>query len=316
MRLALMSALLPAALLLMAAAPPKGIAPAITLPADAPILARINGQTVALSLATGAVDRITLNGDTVARLGLKPAGLMGKATVRIGRTKVLTGRNTPGKVELTGQAFNQRIFWFEGAGPIPEMGSIGPMALPHGVVTVALTPGASAGAGGSEWALPLFGDINSGSYGGVRGDGYGFGLSVDVRLGMRLPLASAAVGADLAAALGGRLEGETWEEEIFLGVRRPVRRLVLAKPLVLGPFRFDAVAVRVNDRRDATAQLANGQAAPPDADDDPAEIVVSADTGKKRRVVRVLTLSRTQLDAAGCSALVVDKPGGRLVLRC
>lgn len=301
-------ALLPATLLLLAAAPP----PAITLPADAPIAASINGQSVTLALATGDVDRITLNRDTVARLGLKPAGLMGKATVRIGRTRVLTGRNTPAKVALAEAQFSQRIFWFEGAGPIARDGSIGPMALPHARVTVTLKPDGGA----RDFAWPLFGDINSGSYGGVSGEGYGFGLSVDVRGDLRLPLASAAVGADLAAALGGRLEGEAWEEEIFLGVRRPVRRLMLAKPLVLGPFRFDAVAVRVNDRRDATAQLANGQAAPPDADDDPAEIVVSADTGKKRRVVRVLTLSRPQLDAAGCSALVIDKPGGRLVLRC
>lgn len=304
-------ALVPIALALIAAAPkPDGI----TLPADAPIAASINGEPVSLSLATGGVDRITLNPDTVARLGLKPAGLMGKAQVRIGRSKVLTGRNTPGKVMLAGLAFNQRLFWFEGAGPIAEHGSIGPMALPKAVVTVEIKPG--GGSGGSEWALPLFGDINSGSYGGVRGAGYGFGLSVDVRGRLPLPLASAAVGADLATALGGRLEGEAWEEEIFLGVRRPVRRLVLDRPLQLGPLRFDAVAVRVNDRRDATAQLANGQAAPPDADDDPSEIVVAADTGKQRRVVRVLTLSRSQLDAAGCTALVVDKPAKQLRLRC
>jgi hypothetical protein len=298
----------PAALLLLAAAPPT----AITLNADAPLAGRINGQPVTFSIATGGVDRITLNGDTVARLGLKPAGLMGKANVRIGRAKVLAGRNTPSKLDLAGNGFNQRVFWFEGAGPIPQEGSIGPMALPQAQVTLVL----KADGGTRDYAWPLFGGINAGAYGGVSGQGYGFGLSVDVRGRLRLPLASAAVGADLAAALGGRLEGDAWEEEIFLGVRRPVRRLVLDKPLIVGPFRFDAVAVRVNDRRDGTAQLAAGQTAPPDADDDPSEIVVSADTGKKRQVVRTLTLSRAQLDAAGCSALVVDKAARQLRLRC
>ncbi|MBU6165385.1 MAG: hypothetical protein KGQ52_04555 [Alphaproteobacteria bacterium] len=301
--------LLPAALLLIAAAPPPM---AITLPADAPIAASINGQPVSLSLATGAVDRITLNLDTVARLGLKPASFKGKANVRVGRTRVLPGRTTPGKVALAGQAFNQRIFWFEGAGPIPEQGSIGPMALPQAQVTVVLNP---AG-GGTDWALPLVGGINSGSYGGVKGGGVPFALSADVRGRQRLPLATAALGADIAAGLGGRLVGEAWEEEIFLGVRRPVRRLVLDKPLELGPFRFSEIAVRVNDRRDGMAQLAPGQTAPPDAEDDPAELLVSADTGKKRRVVRVFTLSRTQLEAARCSALVVDKAARRFVLRC
>ncbi|OSZ72300.1 hypothetical protein CAP39_02835 [Sphingomonas sp. IBVSS1] len=302
-------ALVPAALLLLAAAPPPL---AVTLPADAPIAASINGQPVNLSLATGAVDRITLNGGTVARLGLKPAGLMGRANVRIGRTGVLSGRNTPAGVTMLGQTFNQRVFWFDGAAAIAEDGSIGPMALPHDRVTIVLKPGES----GSDWVLPLFGGLNSGANGGVSGKGYGFGLSVDVRARMALPLASAAVGADLAAALGGRLEGEAWQEEIFMGVRRPVRRLALDRPLLVGPFRFDAVAVRVNDRRDATAQLANGQAGPADADDDPSEIVVSADTGKRRQVVRSFTLSRTQLEAAGCSTLVIDKLAKQLRLRC
>jgi hypothetical protein len=64
------------ALLLVAAAPP----PAITLPVDAPILASINGKTVALSLATGGVDRLTLNKDTVAQLGIKPAAPVGRCS--------------------------------------------------------------------------------------------------------------------------------------------------------------------------------------------------------------------------------------------
>lgn len=292
--------------LLLAPAPP-----AVTLPVDAPILASIAGETVALSVATGGVDRITLNTDTVARLGLKPATLMGKAGLRVGRTKVLTGRNTPSAVMLFGQAVKQRLFWFEGAAPVPRQGSVGPYALPQGRVTVQLQPGT-----GRAFSLPLFGDINSGGYGAVRGTGYGFAVSVDVVGRSRLAVASAAVGADLAAALGGRLEGEPWQEEIIFGITRPVRRLVLDKPLEIGPFRLTEIAVRVTDRRDGTAQLATGQQAVADADEDPAEIVVTGDSGKKRRVVRVLTLSRTQLDAAGCRAVTYDKPGGQLTLNC
>jgi hypothetical protein len=294
--------------LLLAAAPPPA---AITLPVEAPIMASINGDAVSLSLATGGVDRITLNLDTVARLGLKPATLMGKANLKVGRTKVLNGRNTPTKVTLFGQPVNQRVFWFEGAAMLPRQGSIGPFALPQGQVTVQLQAGT-----GRDFSLPLFGDINSGGYGVVRGAGYGFGLSVDVVGRSRLAVASAAVGADLAAALGGRLEGEPWQEEIVFGIARPVRRLVLDKPLEIGPFRLTEIAVRVTDRRDGTAQLAAGQQAVTDAEDDPAEIVVSGDSGKKRQVVRVLTLSRTQLDAAGCRAIRYDKPGGQLVLNC
>ena len=298
--------------LLLAAAP---VPEAVTLPVDAPILASIGGETVALSVATGGVDRITLNEDTVARLGLKPATLMGKASLKVGRTRVLTGRNTPTTVLLFGQPVKQRVFWFEGAAPMPRQGSIGPYALPQGRVTVQLQPRTGPDIS-QAFSLPLFGDINSGGYGAVRGTGYGFGLSVDVVGRSRLPVASAAVGADLAAALGGRLEGEPWQEEIIFGITRPVRRLVLDQPLVIGPFRFNEIAVRVTDRRDATAQLAAGQQAVADADEDPAEIVVTGDSGKKRRVVRVLTLSRSQLDAAGCRAVTWDKPGGQLAINC
>lgn len=293
---------------LIAAAPPLQI----TLAADAPLQAAINGQPVTLSLATGSVDRITLNEDTVARLGIKPATLFGKATVKIGRSNVLTGRNAPATIDLAGQNFKQRAFWFVGAAPVPAQGSIGPQALPHGRVTVQLRPGPP----GPGFVLPLFGDINSSSYGGVGGTGYRFGMAVDVRGRSRLPVASAAVGADLAAALGGRLVGEPWQEEILLGVVRPVRRLVLDRPLVIGPFQFSEISVRVTDRRDDTAQLERGQQAAPDTDDDPAEIVVTGDTGKQRRAVRVLTLSRTQLDAQACRAVTFDKIGRQMVLDC
>lgn len=301
---------LPAVLpLLLAAAPPP---PAVTLSADAPILARIKGETVALSMATGGVDRVTLNPDTVARLGLKPATLMGKAAVRIGRTKVLTGRNVPVTVNLFGQDVKQRVFWFPEAAPAPQMGSIGPHALPQGRVTVTL-PGTGTG---TDHVLPLYGDINSGAYGLIKGQGWNFGLLLDVRGRTRLPVASAAVGADLAAALGGTMVGDAWDEEIALGIRRPVRRLVLGQPLMIGPLRLSEIAVRVTDRRDDMAQLAPGQAAMRDADEDPAEIVVTADSGKKRPVVRILTVSRAQLDSAGCRSITYDKAGGQMILSC
>lgn len=304
--------LLITAVTLIAAAPLPPLPP-ITLAADAPIAIAINGQPAVLSLASGGVDRITLNADTAVRLGIKPAGLFGKATVKIGRRNVLTGRNTPAAIDFAGLHFKQRMFWFVGAAPVPEQGSIGPQALPHGTVIVQLRPGALPG---QRFVLPMFGDINSSSYGAVGGDGYRFFVAVDVRGRSRLPLASAAVGADLAAALGGRLVGEAWQEEILLGVMRPVRRLVLDRPLVIGPFAFSEISVRITDRRDDTAQLERGQQAAPDADDDPAEIVVIGDTGKQRRAVRVLTLSRTQLDAQGCRAVTFDKIRRQLTLDC
>lgn len=298
-----------AAILLVAAAPPP-----LAVDADAPIDAVIAGQPVALSLSTGGVDRILLNEDTVARLGLKPGTIKGKNSLQIGNSRVLAGRNTVGTITLAGTRFEQRLLWFEGAAPRLRQGSIGPMALPQTRLTVRLPAG--PGGSGAVLRLPLHGDLNSGSYGTVRGEDYGFGLSIAVEERTRLPLASAALGADLAAALGGRMVGEPWDEDILLGLRRPVRRLVLDRPLVIGPLRFTEIAVRVTDLRDGTALLASDQQAAPDADSDPAETVVTASSGKPRPVVRVLTVSRTQLEAQGCREIMFDKAEKQLALTC
>ena len=72
-------------------------AAAMMVPADAPIVAQLAGQPVQLQLRTGSVDRLTLNTTTVARLGLKPAIIMGKADLNIGGKRVLRGRNTVAK---------------------------------------------------------------------------------------------------------------------------------------------------------------------------------------------------------------------------
>ncbi|WP_310498740.1 hypothetical protein [Sandarakinorhabdus sp.] len=286
--------------------------PPLVLDADAPVMLGIAGQQIGLRLFTGSIDRVTLSAASAARLGIKPQGLMGKATLKIGNAPALTGRNAVQSFTLAGQPIKQRVFWFQGA-VMKGDGSVGPWAFPQQQIRISL---GNAGAGDTPHDFPLYGDINSGTYAGVRGRpdiGPGFGVSIAIEADYRLTMVTAATGADLAGALGGTMTGDVWEEEILLGIVRPVRRMVLARPLVVGPFRITEVAVRVRDLRDGTGVLGNEQQIISD-DDDPSEIVVTGSSDRNRPVVRLLTLSRRQLGE--CSAIVLDKAAARYTLEC
>jgi hypothetical protein len=184
------------------------------------------------------------------------------------------------------------------------------MALPAPQVVVQLGTVADV----RPHTFPLVGGPDSTSHAVVRGEGYVFLMTLGVEQQARLPIASAATGADLAAALGGRLEGAPWQEEILLGITRPVRRLVLDRPLVVGPWRFREIAVRVRDLADASATLSPDQQAIADAEADPAEIAVTASSGKGRGVARFLSLGRAHLE--GCARLEIDKTARKLSVHC
>jgi hypothetical protein len=301
---------------LMIAAPGADL---ISVSPDRPLAALVEGQPVALGLRTGSIDRITLNAATVARLGLKPAGLMGKVSLKIGRTRIMDGRNRPVSYAVGGRAAKGRVIWFEGLDG-PHDGTIGPFAFPQARIEVAL-----GGTGGRSHAFALAGTIDTAGYtpvarggGAGSGDGraegsWGFGLSFGVEHDYRLPLASAATGAALLAELGGTVTDEVWDEEILLGVTRPVRRVVLARPLEIGPFLLREIAVRVRDRRDAMGAGA-ALPEPPGPDDDPAEIVVTADRPGKMRPVYTLEIARPVL--AACRSITFDKAAGQILLDC
>lgn len=283
----------------------------VVLDADAPVAARINGQEVQLAVSTGTVDHVTLNDETTQRLQLRATRVDNRGDLLIGGRVALRGRHNTGFLRVSGRAQHQQIYWFPGASPLPRDGTIGPFAFPHRLVSVVWAAGAPP-----RHAWRLVGDIDRAAYGIVEIEGRWLTLGVDVRSRRRLPLVTASTGADLAEALGGQLVGEPWDEEIMLGVRRPVRRLELQRPLVMGPLRFDAVAVRVGGRRDGTIWLQPGQKPLPDAEADPAEMVVRGRTAVRRGAARSLMLSRTQLEEQGCTSLTVAKHEELFILAC
>jgi hypothetical protein len=299
------------ALVLVAGASQAGPPQAVTLAVGAPIAARINGHAVQLAVSTGTVDHVTLNDAAARRAQLRATRVDNLGDLLIGGVVALRGRHNSAFLRVEGRAQHQQIYWFPRASPLPSDGTIGPFAFPHRFVNVVWAPGTPP-----RHAWPLVGGIDRAAYGVATFDDRWLTLGVDVLTRRRLPLVSASTGADLADTLGGELVGEVWQEEIMLGVRRPVRQLQLNRPLVLGPLRFDAVAVRVGGPRDGTIWLQPGQQPLPEAAADPDEMVARGRTAVRRAVARSLMLSRTQLEEQGCTSLTVAKREERFILAC
>jgi hypothetical protein len=287
----------------------------LVVAADASVPAWINGLQVQLAISTGTVDHVTLNHSSVQRIGLSAAPADNLADLVIGGRVVLTGRHGKGWLEQGGRLVRREYYWFHGQERLPLAGTIGPFALPHWRVRVEW-PVPATGPAGDVVDLPLIGGIDKAAYGVTRLGRQLVAVGLDVRVRRPLPLVTAATGADLAAELGGRLVGEAWQEEIMLGVTRPVRRLQLDRPLLLGPIRIDAVAVRQGGPRDGTVNLERGQIMPLDAEEDPEIMTVRGRILKQRRATRYIMLTRTQMEMAGCTSLLVDKAELRWRLAC
>ena len=281
------------------------------LSADEPFGVWINGRPVALAITTATIDHIILNDPVVQDLGLVSAPPDRIANLMIGGKIARVGRHGKGLLAFPDPLLRQELYWFPGASPVPADGSIGPFALPASTVTVRWGRSAT-----TAYAWPLTGGIDRAAYGVARVGDRMFVLGADVRMRRPLPVVSASTGADLVDVLGGRLVGPSWQEEIMFGVRRPVRRLQLDRPLVIGPMSFNSVAVRVGGTLDGTQWLAPKQQPLPDADADPAEMLVRGRTLVRRAVTQMIVLSRNHLEAQGCIGLTVAKRERQFMLHC
>jgi len=273
-----------------------------------PVPVTINGTTLNVALTTANVDKLVLNAAVIARLGIEPAKIMGKATVRIGPTKVLQGRNRPLDHSVAGPKSGDRILSLEGVNRPGADGSIGPWSIPHDRVAIRLPrPGTMPD------SFPLFGNSNSQSLTEVVTPAYGFGLEFGIERPSRYPIASSAAGAAIARALGGVATTQTWDEEVLLGITRPVRRVDIARPIVIGPFSFSTIAVRIRDAKDG---MGSGDALPqpPGPDDNPSEIVMTAAIEKGPRPIYTLVIPATAL--AVCSRIEYAKKARAITLTC
>jgi hypothetical protein len=266
-------------------------------------------ETFNVTLTTAQADRLVLNDEIIKRLGIRPAFFNGFTVAKIGPTTVLKGRNTSVDYTVAKVDTDYRLVWFLGLNRPGTAGSIGPAGIPIDAVRIRLP-----GPGTKPYNFAMAGDLNSHSATRYATRAYRFGLSFAVESTARYPIASAAAGAAIAKAHGGTVSTETWDEEVMLGIRRPVRRVDLARPLVIGPFSFSTIAVRVRDARDATGSGAALPPPPPGPDDDPSEIAVTAKLYRGPPPIQMLTIPASAL--ATCSSLEYDKKLREIRLGC
>ncbi|MES1972635.1 MAG: hypothetical protein V4472_09260 [Pseudomonadota bacterium] len=290
--------LLGAALLVAAADAPRervvtgeGFAPAT--------VANVPGRFI---IDPGAPSMPMLAPDFAARAGLRPG--MFAMRYLIGPVTI-DGSSAVTRIDTGGGARKRRVAWSVKAYAAGADGVVGPGFLVEDVVRFVLRP---ARAGERTVSLPM---VESGGllggWGGLLAQVDVGGQPLKVRFDLRhqRSLATAGAGIAIATALGGRTEGAPESAEIAFGVERPVRRLRLARPLMVGPLAVDRLFVRVADFGDASAIA--------DEHDDPDEVVVTA--GKKRKTGRDrLNLGLDQLDR--CSSIIFDKPARQIRLTC
>ncbi|WP_374138035.1 MULTISPECIES: hypothetical protein [unclassified Sphingomonas] len=209
------------------------------------IAATIERAPARLRIVSGGPDRLLLNADFIMQSGFKPAPLMGNANLNIAGKRAFKGKNRPLDFTIAGVAHKGRAFWFFDAPAMPGDGTIGPWALPQSRITLQF---GATDASSQRHDFPLFGGINSSSVTGYKEESFGMAVGFDLDDPTAHPIASAAAGAAIARAYGGTLSGATWDVDILLGVKRPVRLMTLQRPLVIGPLSMTQIAVRVRDR--------------------------------------------------------------------
>ncbi len=283
----------------------------IELDVDKPLPALIEGQAAQLEVVSGFVDRLTLNPEFVAKHGIKPATLMGNADVNFWGKREIKGKNRPISYEIGGAKEKGRAFWFFDVPQSNMDGRIGPFAIPYDIVVIRLsapTPDEKT------HSLFYFGDVSNGSNGGHVDPTFRTTVNFAVEKRSPYPLASAATGAAIAAAYGGTLSGDVWEEEIAFGVKRPVRLLSLKTPFKIGQFSFSEIAVRARSGGDGGgAGDAIAEAASQNSED-PAEIVVLGTGKKARQPIFTFDIGRNFLDS--CSTIAFDKVAKQIRLSC
>lgn len=291
------------AVLTVAEADARGPAPELAIDAGATLSTTVDGAPARLRVDPGAVAMPAVTTELASRAGLK-AGPFEVEWI-VGPVSV-AGRTALGRIDLGRGPELRRIAWFDRHwDPIADV-VVGPGGVPARVVRFRLRP---ARPGERVGVLPMTGqggleDRWAGLFGLISVEG----SPVRVRFDLRAPTtATASVGMMLSRAHDGTVEGGASLSEVSFGVRRPVRTLRLARPLVVGPLSVGRLLVRVADHGDASTI---GERRGPR---DPDEVVVTG-RRKRDRSRDHIVLGRDQLDR--CSSITFDKPARQVRLSC
>lgn len=263
------------------------------------VAVEVNGHPLRLRVDPGSSGYIILNPAAARASGLK-GSLFGSRT-SIGPV-TLDGKSNRVTLTVGASRTRQRAVWVERDVIRDADGIISPAALPFDNVTLEWS---TRSAGEPAVVLPMRYDHGRGLFFPYNAGGE----TIIVRLSTVQPLsmATASAAALIAAAHGGGWSGEPRREHIRFGVERPVRPMVLSRPVDLSGFAVGRFLVRTSDNR-------GGYRLPTDAPADPDEIVVTAKAKDKQPTNLHLTLGMDRLGA--CGSITYRKASQSLVMRC
>jgi hypothetical protein len=267
---------------------------------DFTIPVTLNGKAARLRVEPMYAPVRLLNPDIAAELGLKQSSIGGRSYVG----PILVKFDSRGvAIDYGAGGIKDRFFWADRPVSTIAQGTIAPGAMPYKIVRFNLR---DAVAEEKEFTMPLSGLGFLGFSGGnteiTVGDQK---IGIDFDLDREENLITAPTGNLLAQTFSGTVTSERKETKIQYDIVRPVRRIVLARPLEISGLKISDVMVRVSDFGDAS-QIPEGQEV------DENEIVV---TGKsKKKAIHRLTLGRQFLSA--CSSLTYDFKAKLIRLSC
>lgn len=206
--------------------------------ADPVIAATIAGVAMRLRVDLGAHDTIELNPAAAARL---PLVYVGGPDVLVGRIRLL-GRTAIAKVRIGSVERPLQVIEHGRDCCAGADGMVGPQTLPYDRV---LWRNSSAPAPTRTVRLPLDDEPSTGLSALVPDEA----ARIRVRFAFWQPEsgATAAAGAILAAAWGGRWAGPERQVSAAFGIRRPARPVMFDRPSTLAGFRFDRLMIRTAD---------------------------------------------------------------------
>lgn len=261
----------------------------------------INERPVRFRMAPDAISVATLNNDAARQVGLKPS-MIGYVYV-IGPVKI--GFRTENVQYGAGnKRFRSRTAFSDRQVVQGADGVAGPATFPFRRTVFTLR---DPQPGDRAISFPLDKDMGR-SQTGVKILVDGRPIHAAFSLDRAESLVTATGGRWIADANGGRFDGEAREAPILYSVSRPIRSLRLQRPLMLGPLEIRNLAVRVSDIGNA-----GGIAEGPASEQDPNEIVVTAENKRKIPNQRLYI----GMDTIGhCASLTYALAAGTLTLMC
>lgn len=285
-----------------AAAKPSDAPPAdLTVRMGDTVAMTVNDQPVRFRLTPDAVSVPTVNADVAEKIGLKPS-MIGYVYF-IGSVKIaLRTDNVRYRAENT--SFKSRTAFSDRKLVNGADGVAGPATFPFRRTIFVLR---QPQAGDRAITFRLNKDMGL-SQTGMKIDVGGRPVYVAFSLDRAESVVTATGGQWIADANGGRFNGEAREAPILYEISRPIRRLDLDRPLMLGELQIRNLAVRVSDMGNAEG-IPDG--ALPDQDLD--EIVVKGDSKRKIPSQRLYV----GMDTIGhCASLTYDFEAGTVTLMC